>query len=231
MIRLLALDIDGTLLDSHGSLPEANRRAVAEAIDARRRGRRWRPAAATISRGRSSSSCRSPLTLILSNGAVVKTQRAAKRSSAGCCRARSRTTSCSARRSIARVRRSCSIGRAKGRWCSRRSTGSIPRHAGSSPRTGRFVAESKPLEDCLSEDPVQVMFTGGCSLHARASRRCSERSSDGLFSVALTEYQHRDFSLVDVIRAGVCKGTALEDWARTRGYARERGDGDRRQSQ
>ena len=34
MIRLLALDIDGTLLDSHGQIPDANRAAIARAIDA-----------------------------------------------------------------------------------------------------------------------------------------------------------------------------------------------------
>src|SRR6478672_13669735 len=33
-IRLLALDIDGTILDSHGALPEANRDAIAQAIEA-----------------------------------------------------------------------------------------------------------------------------------------------------------------------------------------------------
>jgi len=37
--------------------------------------------------------------------------------------------------------------------------------------------------------------------------------------VALTEYEFRDFSLVDVMQAGCSKGTALADWARTRGYA------------
>jgi len=30
-VRLIALDIDGTLLDSHWQLPEANRAAIAEA--------------------------------------------------------------------------------------------------------------------------------------------------------------------------------------------------------
>src|SRR5690349_14761001 len=33
MIRLLALDIDGTLLDSNGHLPPANRDAIARTID------------------------------------------------------------------------------------------------------------------------------------------------------------------------------------------------------
>ena len=35
--------------------------------------------------------------------------------------------------------------------------------------------------------------------------------------MALTEYEHRDFSLVDVVRSGCSKGTALERLAALRG--------------
>ena len=71
MIRLLALDIDGTLLDSHGQLPTRNIDAIARAIDhgvevALATGRRYdfaRPIFEQLP---------SPLTLVLSNGAVVK---------------------------------------------------------------------------------------------------------------------------------------------------------------
>ncbi|MEP6704309.1 MAG: HAD-IIB family hydrolase, partial [Acidobacteriota bacterium] len=34
MIKLLALDLDGTLLNSHGAIPEANRNAIRAAEDA-----------------------------------------------------------------------------------------------------------------------------------------------------------------------------------------------------
>ena len=40
------------------------------------------------------------------------------------------------------------------------------------------------------------------------------------FSVALTEYQHRDFSMVDVVTAGCSKGSALRAWSEQRGLAR-----------
>ena len=73
MIRLIALDIDGTLLDSDGRIPEANREAIARAIDAGievalATGRRYdfaRPIFEALP---------GPLTLILSNGAIVKTR-------------------------------------------------------------------------------------------------------------------------------------------------------------
>src|SRR5215210_4270935 len=73
MIRLLALDIDGTILDSHGQVPEANRAAIASAIDAGvevalATGRRYDFARPVFER------LPGPLTLILSNGAIVKTR-------------------------------------------------------------------------------------------------------------------------------------------------------------
>ena len=93
-----------------------------------------------------------------------------------------------------------------------------PRHERFFTSNRPFLLEVSPLEACLTEDPIQVMFTGRCGemrelfddLHADASA----------FSVALTEYAHRDFSLVDVVRAGCSKGTALAALAERRGIRR-----------
>jgi hydroxymethylpyrimidine pyrophosphatase-like HAD family hydrolase len=41
------------------------------------------------------------------------------------------------------------------------------------------------------------------------------------FTLALTEYELRDFSILDVLRRGVTKGVALKEWARRRDIARE----------
>ncbi len=72
-VRLIALDIDGTLLDSRWQLPEANRAAIAAATRrgievALVTGRRYDfalPIARQID---------APLTMIVSNGAVIRTQ-------------------------------------------------------------------------------------------------------------------------------------------------------------
>ena len=71
-VRLLALDLDGTVLDSHGEVPGANRAAIARAIDA--------GVEVVVATGRRYDFARpifeqlpAPLTLILSNGAIVKT--------------------------------------------------------------------------------------------------------------------------------------------------------------
>src|SRR5258708_36926072 len=73
MIRLLAIDIDGTLLDGRGRLPDVNRDAL---IDAAARGLEI-----ALVTGRSFHFARPvadllpvPLTLIVNNGAVVKSK-------------------------------------------------------------------------------------------------------------------------------------------------------------
>ena len=58
------------------------------------------------------------------------------------------------------------------------------------------------------------MFTGTCGdMRALFSRL----RGSGPYSVSLTEYLHRDFSLVDVVRDGCSKGAALRVWAERRG--------------
>jgi Cof subfamily protein (haloacid dehalogenase superfamily) len=216
MIRLLALDIDGTLLDSHGALPEANRQSIERAIGsgvevALATGRRYdfaRPIFEQLP---------GPLTLILSNGAVVKTLQG-------------RTLT---RRLLPReiahdvLQRTPEYRESAAVVFDRPQDGQVvfeaidwehPRHAGFFSTNRPFLAESKPLEDCLTEDPVQLMFSGGCAAMRTLFGRL-RRHSDGLFSVALTEYEHRDFSLVDVIGAGVSKGSALQAWSAAQGYA------------
>ena len=215
MIRLLAIDIDGTLLDSNGVLPEANIRAISAAIDAGvevalATGRRYDFARSIFEK------LRSPLTLILSNGAVVKTcagatlqRRLLPREVAHAVLTNSPEHRDGAAVVFDRPREGQVVFEAID-W-------EHPRHGRFFATNRPFLAESNPLEDCLTEDPIQVMFTGSCSPMRRLFDEL-QQTSDGLFSVALTEYQHRDFSLVDVVRAGVSKGSALKDWAESRGY-------------
>jgi Cof subfamily protein (haloacid dehalogenase superfamily) len=217
MIRLLALDIDGTLLDSHGALPEANRRAIAAAIEsgvevALATGRRYDFARAIFEQ------LPSPLTLILSNGAVVKS-----------CQGETLTRHLLPREIAQTVlQRTPAYRESAAVVFDRPREGQVvfqaidwahPHHARFFAANRPFLSESNPLEECLTEDPVQVMFSGGCA-SMRTLFAELRVQTDHLFSVALTEYAHRDFSLVDVIRAGVSKGSALREWSARQGYAR-----------
>lgn len=216
MIRLLAIDIDGTLLDSQGVLPAANIRAISDAIDAGvevalATGRRYDFARAIFEK------LRSPLTLILSNGAVVKTCRGETLQR----RLLPRDVAHTVLRNTPEHRDGAAVvfdRPREGQVVFEAIDWEHPRHSRFFATNRPHLAESNPLEDCLTEDPIQVMFTGACAPMRRLFDDL-QRQGGGLFSVALTEYQHRDFSLVDVVRAGVSKGTALKDWAESKGYA------------
>jgi Cof subfamily protein (haloacid dehalogenase superfamily) len=215
MIRLIALDIDGTLLDSEGRIPEANRDAIARAIDAGvevalATGRRYDFARSIV------ESLPGPLTLIVSNGAIVKTGE-------GQTLMRSLLPREIARSVLARVpehRESAAVvfDRAReGQIVLEAIDWEHPRHGRFYAANRPFLSEVRPLEDSLTEDPIQVMFSGGC-LPMRALFDRLRLVDDG-FSVALTEYEHRDFSLVDVVTAGCSKGAALREWSERRGLA------------
>ena len=78
-----------------------------------------------------------------------------------------------------------------------------------------------PLENALVSDPVQAMFCGTIP-RMRQALACLEAS--GLrerVTVLRTEYPRRDLLIVDVLKTGCSKGHAVERWARHRGYKRE----------
>ncbi len=82
----------------------------------------------------------------------------------------------------------------------------------------RFVV---PLEDALIKDPVQAMFCGTMDRMSLALRALEGSGMDGLVTVLRTEYPERDLSMIDVLNAGCSKGHALERWAKHRGYQRD----------
>jgi Cof subfamily protein (haloacid dehalogenase superfamily) len=78
-----------------------------------------------------------------------------------------------------------------------------------------------PIEKSLITDPVQAMFCGPIArMHqARATLAASRLERD--ITVLRTEYPIRDLSIVDVLNQGCSKGQALERWANYRGISRE----------
>ena len=65
------------------------------------------------------------------------------------------------------------------------------------------------------------VFTGPVLAMRAIEARLRAAAFAAEMALARTEYEDRDFSLVDVLRPGVSKGATLKDWARQRGYARE----------
>jgi Cof subfamily protein (haloacid dehalogenase superfamily) len=78
-----------------------------------------------------------------------------------------------------------------------------------------------PIEDALGSDPVQAMFCGTMARMAEALRALEAAGMDGAVTVLRTEYPERDLSMIDVLNTGCSKGHALRRWAMHRGYRRE----------
>ena len=78
-----------------------------------------------------------------------------------------------------------------------------------------------PIERSLLTDPVQAMFCGTMARMSKALQALERAGLNGMVTVLRTEYPARDLSMIDVLNAGCSKGHALERWAGYRGYGRE----------
>jgi Cof subfamily protein (haloacid dehalogenase superfamily) len=218
-VRLIALDIDGTLLDDQSRLPEINRMAVAEASArgieiALVTGRRY-DFAMPIAR---QFPC--PLTMIVNNGALVKSSggetqlvRLLPRAVAG--RVLDVTSEFREMSSV------CFHRPRENQLIFERIDWDDPVRGGYFARNREFIAEISPLPDCLVEDPIQVMFTGSVDQAKVVESVLARSPFSSEYSLAVTLYQNRDFGMVDVISPGCSKGSTLAAWVRQRGWSRE----------
>ena len=78
-----------------------------------------------------------------------------------------------------------------------------------------------PVESSLVCDPVQAMFCGTIPRMHEALTRLVSCKLQSEITVLRTEYPARDLSIVDVLNQGCSKGHALERWANYRGIPRE----------
>ena len=227
MIRLIGIDVDGTLLDSDGRLPDVNRDAIHSAVArgvhvALVTGRSYpfaRPVANTLP---------SSISLIVSNGAV-------ERGMDGSTFARRLLDRHVARRVLHAMR---DYRDAAALVFDRDADRQVVfetmdwEHPGRQKywsRNNSHIAKSVPLEDALTEDPIQVMFNGAVShmrplaelLRREALVRAASEGEVLEYSVLMTEYIHRDFTLVDVTSPEATKGHALGWRAKQMGITHE----------
>jgi hydroxymethylpyrimidine pyrophosphatase-like HAD family hydrolase len=88
-------------------------------------------------------------------------------------------------------------------------------------RNKEFISFCSPLESCINEDPIQVMYTGPVEKVRAAARTLRAMPEANQFALAITEYEARDFALADVVHPAVSKGATLAEWAALQGYRRE----------
>ncbi|HXM94343.1 MAG TPA: Cof-type HAD-IIB family hydrolase [Candidatus Dormibacteraeota bacterium] len=218
-VRLIALDIDGTLLDSRWQLPEANRVAIAEA--ARRgmevalvTGRRFDfalPVARQID---------SPLTMIVNNGALVRSKEGRTHMRRLLPRATAQgvlNLTSPWRDGTAVVFDRPSAEQVMLEVLNPNDTLRYPYYS----RNKEFIGLATPLGSCLTEDPIQVMLSGHIEPMRAAENALRTASFSGEYAVAITVYAGKDFAMIDVINAGCSKGSSLAEWARLRGIPRE----------
>ena len=83
-----------------------------------------------------------------------------------------------------------------------------------------FIEFVVPIERALVSDPIQTMFCGTMARMNEALKALEQARMDGRITVLRTEYPARDLSMIDVLNGGCSKGHALERWAAHRGYSR-----------
>src|SRR5260370_5046319 len=220
-VRLIALDIDGTLLDTRWQLPEANRAAIAEATRrgievALVTGRRYdfaMPVARKLD---------SPLTMIVNNGALI-------RSKEGWTHLRHLLPQTTAEQ-VLHLTRPWREGAAvifdrplqNQLMLEVLDPDDSMRYAYYA-RNKELIAIANPLESCLTEDPIQVMLSGKIEpmQNAEAALRGAPFAKE--FALAVTCYESKDFAMIDMINPVCSKGSSLAEWAALRGFARAEG--------
>ena len=83
------------------------------------------------------------------------------------------------------------------------------------------MEEASPLEDALIEDPLQLAFLGTISEMRRLAEFLNGLELLEQISITRTEYDYRNFSLLDITACDCSKGSTLEAWATARGFDRE----------
>lgn len=219
MIRLIALDVDGTLLDTQWQVPEANRvaieRALARGIEvALVTGRRFeflRPVFEVLP---------DAVTLIVNNGAVVKSREGRTL----VVHLLDRAVACKVLEATRSYRDAAAVvfdRPGPGQVIFERIDWQDRRRSSYALKNREFVAELSPLEDCLTEDPIQVMFNGPFLPMRHLIGELRALPFVGEFGISVTEYESRDFVMVDVVPAGCSKGSTLAEWIRRKGLRRD----------
>jgi 5-amino-6-(5-phospho-D-ribitylamino)uracil phosphatase len=224
-IRLLALDLDGTLLDSHGRCSARNRHAIAKARQAGVRvalvtGRRFRDARPiALDLGLD-------VPLIAHNGALTK-------------HAETLETVAVLTLPLEATRCALKVGRRAGAdpLVSDDPEGlgvMVYDHlSGDNPALQQYVAWARrihgadgpsvvkvpSLETYLDHEPVHLAFSGGCVAMGALRQQLSQELDDTV-KIFSTSYPSRDFALLDIVNPGASKGVGVAAVAAQLGIGR-----------
>jgi Cof subfamily protein (haloacid dehalogenase superfamily) len=83
-----------------------------------------------------------------------------------------------------------------------------------------YIDYVSPIEKALVTDPIQAMFCGPIELSRQMLERLEGCDFRQEFTLLRTQYDYRDLCIIDLLNAGCSKGHALERWANYRGIDR-----------
>ncbi len=215
--RLLAIDLDGTLLDSQRTVPDVNRRALERAqrqgvklaVVTGRRLPATRPSLGGLSL---------EMTLVLNGGALIS------QGLDGPIVKRNLMPLTLGKEVLGLARR---VGVAPVVHDGPNGEGRLMIESGTpvSRPLELYLDKTTPapewvpdLAAALSRDPVQIMFAGTVR-EIRAAATMFEEALGARVSVARTEYEISDFALLDVLAPGAGKAEALRFLATTEGVS------------
>jgi Cof subfamily protein (haloacid dehalogenase superfamily) len=84
-----------------------------------------------------------------------------------------------------------------------------------------YIKFVSPLEDALKEDPIQAMFCGRVARMEEAQQHLKQAAFMDKITVLKTQYDHRDLCILDILNRECSKGHALRRLAEERRVSRE----------
>lgn len=219
-IKLIALDIDGTLLNSRGNLSEANKHAVDEAVE--------RGVEVSLVTGRRFSMAEQiaslfahNLTIVANNGAVIKTSRSHRLFYKN-------PLPLAATLQVLRVTRdfrgSCVVHAEESDYgqlvCEEIDPSNRPLRWYMN-KSKEIVRRVDSMESFLTVDPIQIMFGGPVELMNRVIQAVTPLADAGVVRITKTEYLSHDVSIVDVLSPTCNKAVALQFLLSQRGWTHE----------
>lgn len=210
-IRLVAIDLDGTLLNSRTEISPANRQALASATE--------RGIQVVVVTGRRLHSARPivsqlpcPVALICSNGALISSESGEV-----------------VHRDFLPSRIALEVLKAGREYRPHAvaifdisARGQVTMQEGASPegpiswyleKAPEFLAIVPELEAAILSDPIQIMFGGPPAHMAPLEHILCQSSAGPSVHLTWTKYFSRNMSLLDVMNRTCSKGAALRFWA------------------
>jgi Cof subfamily protein (haloacid dehalogenase superfamily) len=210
-VRLIAVDIDGTLTDpeykisarNYEALREAHRAGIQIVLATGRRHDYALPVARELG---------FPIWLISSNGALV-------RSSEGETDVTDRLPASSARKLIQHMdnfRGNAVLTFDRPADLNGNNSLVLERVDELNQSISRWMEANRPhikivspLEDALTEDPLQAMYCGSVARMVQAQQRLAEANFGDELTIMRTQYDHRDLCILDILTRDCSKGHAL----------------------